>query len=379
MLEPVLQAVGELVEARLSPCLSPPSLPASLPQACCGEQVRLSFLGERTAGGGVACLHGESECVGNKAQLCTHKHWPSHVDVDTRGLPAHLNWLLFLRCAAEAEGGRPFNTTAASRIPGNTHACLQRYSVPSATADAIDACVRGAEGATLLAEAVARTHTLCGHHSSRPKTACKSCTMSIEGKPACVLDEGAVYNCTGLASSQAWVARLCDAAARAGWAPSALPLACRAPSMAAGGPSRPGPSWPTVQGHSYASIDPRSSADFAIRYFGATLLSDSRPRCLGKADERPPREVSVRLPRHADFRGGGLELRFVSNPRKPGGAYDTAAHTAAMTLLFGNLSVNTGHHWNQARRPRRRPRRHSRPASPPRRRICRRPIRPARH
>ena len=25
MLEPVLQAVGELVEARLSPCLSPPS------------------------------------------------------------------------------------------------------------------------------------------------------------------------------------------------------------------------------------------------------------------------------------------------------------------------------------------------------------------
>ena len=44
--------------------------------------MRLSFLGERTAGGGVACLHGESECVGNKAQLCTHKHWPSHVDVD---------------------------------------------------------------------------------------------------------------------------------------------------------------------------------------------------------------------------------------------------------------------------------------------------------
>ena len=276
MLEPVLQAVGELVEARLSPCLSPPS--GAAPHACCGEQVRLSFLGERTAGGGVACLHGESECVGNKAQLCTHKHWPSHVDVDTRGLPAHLNWLLFLRCAAEAEGGRPFNTTAASRIPGNTHACLQRYSVPSATADAIDACVRGAEGATLLAEAVARTHTLCGHHSSRPKTACKSCTMSIEGKPACVLDEGAVYNCTGLASSQAWVARLCDAAARAGWAPSALPLACRTPSMAAGAP--PGPAPPGRQCR--ATLTPRSTRG-RLRTLQYATLAPPSSRTAGRA------------------------------------------------------------------------------------------------
>jgi len=55
----------------------------------------------------------------------------------------------------------------------------------------------------------------------------------------------------------------------------------------------------------------------------------------------------VRLPHHDDYRGGGLLLRFVTNPRKPGGAYDIAAHDAAMRLLFGDLSNNSGHHWNQ--------------------------------
>ena len=54
------------------------------------------------------------------------------------------------------------------------------------------------------------------------------------------------------------------------------------------------------------------------------------------------------LPSFPDFRGGGLRLRLVHNPRKPaGGAYDIAAHVAAMRTLYGNLSDNSGHHWNQ--------------------------------
>ena len=152
-------------------------------------------------------------------------------------------------------------------------------------------------------------------------------------------------NCTGLEDdTQRWIERICDSAVRdAGWAPTALPLACRAPRtmpVADAG-------WPRVHGHAYASTDPKASADFAVKYFGATLLRDDAPRCAGPADARAPREVTVRLPHHADYRGGGLVLRFVSNPRKPGGAYDIARHAAAMRVLYGNLSVNTGHHWNQ--------------------------------
>ena len=324
MLEPVLEAVGAIVD------------------------VRLGFLGEVRNTGETTCLHGPSECVGNKAQLCTHAHWPYHVDVEVHRLPAHLNWLLFLRCVAEdASGKGQFNHTATSLIPQNTNGCLQRYAVPSATADAIDACVNGEEGKMLLNASITRTHQYCGHHSSAPGKACKSCEMYLEGKPVCVLDDARVYNCTGLGSDpQKWIARICAAAITKGWAPSDLPLACRVPTTMP--VSSKG--WPKVWGHSYASINPKASADFAVKYFGATLLRDDAPQCAGPASssQQPPREVSVKLPMHTDYRGGGLVLRFVSNPRKPsGGSYGISAHVAAMKVLFGNLSINSGHHWNQ--------------------------------
>ena len=44
----------------------------------------------------------------------------------------------------------------------------------------------------------------------------------------------------------------------------------------------------------------------------------------------------MRLPAFDDYRGGGLHIRFVSNPRKPGGAYGVAAHVAALTRLYGS-------------------------------------------
>lgn len=315
MLEPMLRTVGALVD------------------------VRLSFIGQRNASAvfGANCLHGPSECAGNVVQLCTQAHWPYHVNVEVHQLPAHLNWLLFLKCAAEDADGQPFNHTALSLIPQNTRRCLQRYSVPSATADKIDACVHGAEGAQLLGAAIDRTHQMCGHHSSTPGMACKSCSMFIDGRPTCVLDDGRVYNCSGLdgGDPQHWIARICAVATAKGWSASELPLACRVLGI------------PRVHGHSYASTDPKASADFAQKYFGAALLSDQQPACGALAGETAPREVSVRLPHHRDYRGGGLILRFVHNPRKPGGKYDVAAHVAAMSRLFGNLSDNTGHHWNQ--------------------------------
>jgi len=83
---------------------------------------------------------------------------------------------------------------------------------------------------------------------------------------------------------------------------------------------------------------------------GATLLADNTPSCAGSSvhsGSLQPREVTVRLPHHDDYRGGGLTIWFTSNPRKRGGRYDIAAHARAMSALFGNLSHNGGHHWNQ--------------------------------
>ena len=162
--------------------------------------------------------------------------------------------------------------------------------------------------------------------------------MFLDGKPACVLDEGRVYNCTGLdADPQKWIARVCEAAITRGWAETSLPLACRAPTMGVGGPA-----WPRVHGHSFGSTNPRASADFVIKYFGATLVKDDAPKCdhdwPAGTGTAPPREVTVRLPFHSDYRGGGLLLRFVSDPRKPGGSYDIARHVEAMGVLYGDLS-----------------------------------------
>ena len=42
-----------------------------------------------------------------------------------------------------------------------------------------------------------------------------------------------------------------------------------------------------------------------------------------------------------------MELRFVHNPRKPGGAYNVSSFVRSMRALYGNLSDNSGHHWNQ--------------------------------
>lgn len=58
-------------------------------------------------------------------------------------------------------------------------------------------------------------------------------------------------------------------------------------------------------------------------------------------------QVEVQLPRFDDWRGNGLRLTFVFNPRKFGGSYDVASHVKAMHVLYGNLSDNAEHQWTQ--------------------------------
>lgn len=173
-LRPVLQEVGSLVDLQLEYIGTPN------PQAAYG----------------VDCLHGPTECVGNAVQLCTQRHFPFTVDIDTDRLGPHLSWSLFLRCV-----GR-FNSTAESAIPANTNGCLQQLGVPSSLADRMRKCVEGPEGTALLQASVARTLSACGAHSSAPRRGCKSCTMALEGAKVCVLDDGEKYNCTGMQTAQ---------------------------------------------------------------------------------------------------------------------------------------------------------------------------------
>ena len=65
--------------------------------------VRLGYVDvhpNASAPSGFDCMHGPTECVGNLAQLCVQQYWPYHVDTEVSGLPANLNWMLFLRVSA---------------------------------------------------------------------------------------------------------------------------------------------------------------------------------------------------------------------------------------------------------------------------------------
>uniref|UniRef100_A0A7S4Q8B7 Uncharacterized protein n=1 Tax=Alexandrium monilatum TaxID=311494 RepID=A0A7S4Q8B7_9DINO len=301
-----------------------------------GELVdlRLGFIAEPNASAptGLSCMHGEGECLGNAVQLCVQRHFPGNLDLDSfagQGLtPAHV-WTLFLQCV-----GR-FNHTADSQIPGNTVDCLQQIGVPLANIDVIRRCARGPEGRQLSAESARRAWSSCGHHSPVPGRGCRSCSMLLEGRLACIVDGGELRNCTGLGSDpEAWVDRICGLArakAAAGSLGVPLPLRCRVPRGYSS----------SIWGHAFFSADPGAAAAFAEAYFGARRLRDVRPGC-GSA-----REVEVALPALGDVRGGGLHLKFVNNPGKPGGPYGVADFVRSMGVLFGNLSDNGGRHWNQ--------------------------------
>eukprot|EP00929_Paragymnodinium_shiwhaense_P063389 TRINITY_DN31666_c2_g1_i1.p1 TRINITY_DN31666_c2_g1~~TRINITY_DN31666_c2_g1_i1.p1 ORF type:complete len:671 (-),score=73.42 TRINITY_DN31666_c2_g1_i1:120-2045(-) len=307
-------------------------LPGILAEIGDAIDLRLGFIGEVNASAayGVTCMHGDSECIGNAVQLCTEKHFPVNVNLDTfsnhRLNPRHV-WTLFLQCVGH------FNHTVDSQIPGNTASCLQKLGVPEDTIDKIKRCSLGDEGKSMLQRSIRRTLETCGHHSEKPGQGCKSCSVFVDGKRTCVVDDGKFYNCTQLGSDvEAWVDHLCGIARRKATDTQVLPLRCRV--------AKKPEVW--IYGHAYASVDPEASAAFAERYFGAIRLKDTGRICGDGS-----REIEVLYPSFDDYRGGGLRVSFVHNPKKPGGQYDIAAFVKSMTVLYGNLSNNSGHHWNQ--------------------------------
>lgn len=271
----------------------------------------VSFLGEVNASApfGVNCLHGDSECEGNALQLCVQRHFPVFHEVDALGKHS---WLAFLFCVGH------FNHTSESQIPQNTDACLSSLGLPVDVIDRVHQCADGEEGRRMLSASVMRTAAVCGPHIRAPRRGCKSCSMFLEGRPACVEDGGEWYNCSVGHDVGSWVGAICSA-----YAGQDKPLACE--TMAP----------PRVVGHSYASVDPAASAAFAVKYFGAELLLVASL------------ESKVRLPRFDDYRGGGMVLRFARRPTPSAGGYGVAEFVRSMEALAGNLSDNSGYQWNQ--------------------------------
>ena len=214
--------------------------------------------------------------------------------------------------------------------------------------DDVHACVEGGEGRALMNASVARTLAACGHHSARRAAAAELLHVPRR-RAACVVDGGEWYNCSVEPTADAWVGEICR---RADGAP---------PRRVAAGPARVPArrgrvdrAAPARVGHSYASLDPEASAAFVETYLGgaraATLAAARDDGDDGGGGA--PLEVETRLARFDDFRGGGLALRFVRNPRKPGGDYGVAELVASMRVAFGNLSDNrAGHQWNPGALP----------------------------
>jgi len=299
---------------------------------------------------GHTCMHGPSECLGNMLQLCAQRYWPVNVGSDGVDVPA-LNrrhvWIRFLDCVGH------FNSTAESAIPGNSQSCLASLGVPQSVQDQIYSCATGPEGQELLTWSVKRSLEICGPHSSAERKACKSCSVFLDSQPVCVMDGGEWYNCSSFANPtdvNAWVDKICDLSAAKDGSVVA-PTVCRLSHKQ----HHDRVFTPHVVGHVFGSTDPEASALFAERYFGARIL-ENRGANACQADGKPtPHATHVKLPKFSDYRGGGMEISFVFNPRKKCGAplpetgqcYGVEAHVAAMKRLYGNLSDNTGHHWNQ--------------------------------
>ncbi|KIZ04351.1 hypothetical protein MNEG_3606 [Monoraphidium neglectum] len=141
---------------------------------------------QHASGGAVTCPHGDSECTGNKYQLCVGRHTPPEHNRD---------WFLkFLVCTWD--GGDSPSSKAGVK------ACLDKVGVLGAPRQAMEACMDGPEGAALMAASAGVT-------ASRGMQ--RSCTVAIAGKKRCIRDGGRWYDCPGGDKEEDFVRSLCDA------------------------------------------------------------------------------------------------------------------------------------------------------------------------
>lgn len=133
-------------------------------------------------------MHGHSECNGDIDQLCIMKHFPSS---DPLGNYAYTD---FLKCVGPD----------IKNIPKNTDSCLKSIGATDDIIEKVHTCAQGEEGKKLMTASIHYTLGRCGHHPG-----CRSCTMWLDEKKACVHD-GGWKDCPVGHTVNEWVKAICD-------------------------------------------------------------------------------------------------------------------------------------------------------------------------
>jgi len=163
--------------------------------------VRQSFIAESKPSRpfGVACMHDDSECEGDAAQLCIEKH---------------LSGKLFQFLG---EVGKD-----QSSIPGNTEASLRAVGAPASTISRVLSCASGQEGKALLVKSASRAQSM---------GVVMSCSMFLQDKLVCSVGDGEWLDCSIKPNAEHWIKAICNAYVKSGGRSHQLPRSCRGRSF----------------------------------------------------------------------------------------------------------------------------------------------------
>ncbi|CUS14266.1 unnamed protein product [Tuber aestivum] len=135
---------------------------------------QMSFIGRPTADGGVSCMHGPSECLGNVLHLCAAK-----INSPPLPPPSH-TYLPFSLCLIHDYRNIP--------EPGFVEGCADKNGIDFRELNECASDMGPDGGLSMLRKSVER---------SRALGAGTSCTVRVDGKTRCVRDGGRWKDCDG--------------------------------------------------------------------------------------------------------------------------------------------------------------------------------------
>ncbi|KAN0064424.1 hypothetical protein ACQY0O_002799 [Thecaphora frezii] len=147
-------------------------------------QLAMSYIGsiDDDAAYGVACKHGDLECLANIQQLCVQDALaPRRAgrDYDLSPSQAQRKWWSFVQCQNYAGLGQIGSEALAKR-------CLRLVDGPDWKRDGIEECINGKKGRKLLQHSV---------RASAGSGITISCTILIESETRCIRDGGSWKQC----------------------------------------------------------------------------------------------------------------------------------------------------------------------------------------
>lgn len=124
----------------------------------------ISYIAYEKSGNEIGCMHGPSECLGNKQQLCV------------QNMCSQTTLLKFLQCQSKS----------LENIPDNGEPCAREASDNQLKWSDVEACVQSEKANELLRKSIQKTQS---------SSVTKSCTIHLNGKFWCMHD-GTWYGCS---------------------------------------------------------------------------------------------------------------------------------------------------------------------------------------